>query len=151
MLETCALFHLSVYTSIQQSINSMALGTTLSFLFLLLSLGEKKWTKLCRWYGPGFVVYVELSRLKSHVWVNLSRNSDISSNDKTSIHLPILYSRAAEGKKLKLASQFMPFLHPCVFLFKRYGGPFQLAPLRIPWVCHCHLGESQLPWDVSSC
>lgn len=150
MLETYALFYLCFCTSIQQSLNSMALGTTLSFL-PLLPLGEKIENKICKWCVPRFVVYLEFSRIKRLVWRNLSGKSNISSNDKSSIHYPILYSYVAGGKKWELAGQFMPFLNLCIFLFKGYGSPFHLALVRIPWVCHCHLGESPLPWGGSSC
>ena len=62
MHKTYVFLYFSFCTSSQQSINSMASGTTLCSL-PLVSLGGKLY-KVVKWYGPVFVVYLELGRIK---------------------------------------------------------------------------------------
>ena len=69
------------------------------FVFLAtVIIGRKIEKKKSKWCVLRFVVYLEFSRIKRLAWRNLSRKSNISSNDNSSIHYPILYSYAAGGR-----------------------------------------------------
>lgn len=102
MLEIYAFFFfLHFFTSIQQSINSMALGTTLFFVPSLssgvkLEKKKKRTSQSC-----------VSSSIKRLAWVKVSRKSNISSNEKHAIHQRILFSYAAGDRKKKLASQLV--------------------------------------------
>lgn len=96
---------------------------------------EKKKKRTSKSCVSQFVMYSELSSIKRLAWVKVSRKSNISTNESMpSISPFFLHMQQETGRRNWQANS-------CLFSisvsFKEYGSPFHLAPVWIPWVCHC--------------
>lgn len=77
-------------------------------------------------------MYIELSRIKRPVWVNITKKKSTSVAMTSMPSISCYLCIWERGKELKLASQFMPFLKPLCLFSQWIWQPFPFSTTQDP-------------------